>query len=212
MTDVTAQQNPQNSYVDEYVPPVQTSTNQASEAVSEPSATAQSSDVVETVPTSTQSATPAPTTDTPSSEALEDQNIFDLLGITEATEEEKELFLDELQQVIWEDFVENDVELLLTEDELKEFRAISENTSVSEDDRQGQMIDFLEKLIPDLEKIMLEKALDLKEDMTRQRITELQQHYKDTPERLDIVQQTLTLADQQQWRSVATTLNAMMTA
>ena len=164
------------------------------------------------LPPESQTASEAPTSNTDSSELLENQNIFELLGITEATEEEKELFLDELQQVIWEDFVENDVELLLTEDELKEFRVIAENTSLSEDDRQGQMIEFLENLIPDLDKIMLEKALDLKEEMTRQRIIELQQHYKDTPERLEIVQQALTLADQQQWRSVAATLNAMMTA
>jgi hypothetical protein len=211
MTDVTAQQNPQqSSYVDDYVPPVQTSADQVTEVVSEyapePSV---AEDAVSTAP---QASTAAPVSEAGNSESLEDQNIFDLLGISEATEEEKELFLDELQQVIWEDFVENDVELLLTEDELKEFRAISENSSLSEDDRQGQMIDFLEKLIPDLEKIMLEKALDLKEDMTRQRITELQNHYKDTPERLEVVQQALSLADQQKWRSVATTLNAMMTA
>ncbi|MBW7943922.1 hypothetical protein H3C70_00815 [Patescibacteria group bacterium] len=143
------------------------------------------------------------------SEALEDQNIFDLLGINKATDQEKELFLDELQQVIWEDFVENDVELLLTEDELKEFRKISENGEAKEDERQGQMIEFLEKLIPDLEKIMLEKALELKEELTRERITEYQDFYKNDAAKLETVNQALSLADQQQWRTAAEKLNSL---
>jgi len=143
------------------------------------------------------------------SESLEDQNIFDLLGISEADDTEKEQFLDELQQVIWEDFVDKDVELLLTEDELNEFKAISGHRSISEDDRQAEMIDYLEKLIPDLEKIMLEKALDLKEDMTRQRITEYLEHFQDNPASLEVMKQAQTFADAQQWRSVAKTLNAI---
>jgi len=142
-------------------------------------------------------------------ESLEDQNIFDLLGINEATEEEKELFLDELQQVIWEDFVENDVELLLTEEELKEFRMIAEKPDVKEDDRQSQMIEFLEKLIPDLEKIMLEKALDLKEELTRERMNEYKEFYKDDAEKLAAVTQALALADEQKWMSATQKLNSL---
>lgn len=153
-----------------------------------------------------QVAAPAATT---TSEALEDQNIFDLLGIAEASEDEKEVFLDELQQVIWEDFVENDVELLLTSEELTQFKAISSEPGVSEEDRQGKMIDFLEKLIPDLEKIMLEKALELKEELTRERITEYQDFYKADQAKLDKVTQALTMIDQDKWRSAAMALNSL---
>lgn len=150
----------------------------------------------------------APQASTPS-EALEDQNIFDLLGISEATDDEKEVFLDELQQVIWEDFVENDVSLLLTEEEYKQFTAIANDSSASEDDRQAKMIEFLEKLIPDLEKIMLEKALELKEELTRERITEYQDFYKADQAKLDKVNQALSLVDQNQWRAAAMTLNSL---
>jgi hypothetical protein len=143
------------------------------------------------------------------SEALEDQNIFDLLGISEASDDEKEVFLDELQQVIWEDFVENDVQLLLTEDEFQQFQSLSGDTSMSEDDRQAKMIEFLEKLIPDLEKIMLEKAIELKEELTRERITEYQDFYKADQAKLDKVNQALSLVDQNQWRTAALTLNSL---
>lgn len=143
------------------------------------------------------------------SEALEDQNIFDLLGISEASDEEKEVFLDELQQVIWEDFVENDVQLLLTDEEYTQFQAISNDTAMNEDDRQSKMIEFLEKLIPDLEKIMLEKALELKEELTRERVTEYQDFYKADQAKLDKVNHALSLLDQNQWRSAAMTLNSL---
>lgn len=185
MSDQTAQTN-QQSYVDQY---------------SSPSDSAQ-------VPASSAGST-QPVADGKASEALEDQNIFELLGINDASDSEKEVFLDELQQVIWEDFVENDVELLLTEDELKEFKFISTTSGLTEDERQGQMIDFLEKLIPDLEKIMLEKALELKEELTRERITDYQDFYKNDAAKLEEVTAALALADDQQWRSVAQKLNTL---
>jgi hypothetical protein len=209
MTDVTAQ--PQtNSYVDDYMPPTQNA--QADDTASDQQVLNPIADAIarDAAPVNADdnagSAGNAGSSDEVS-EALEDQNIFDLLGINEVDEQEKEIFLDELQQVIWEDFVENDVELLLTEDELKEFKAIAENAEASSDEKQSQMIDYLEKLIPDLEKIMLEKALDLKEDMTRQRITDLMQVFKDVPSTLEMVKKAQTQVDQQLWHSVIVTLN-----
>lgn len=156
--------------------------------------------------------TPPPTT-TPSeatpSQTLEDQNIFHLLGIEAAKDEEKEAFLDELQQVIWEDFLENDISLLITEEEMVEFKKIGESMTMTEEDKQVEMVEFLEKLIPDLEKIMLEKALELKEEMTRERIKEYLGVYQTKPEVLQKVQTAKTLADNQQWRAAADLLNSL---
>lgn len=196
MSDAAAQ--PHASYVDDYAA--------NSGAVPGPAATPPAA-----------APTAAPTVDTPTaaaaaatpSEALEDQNIFELLGIHQASEEEKEVFLDELQQVIWEDFVEKDVELLLTEDELKEFQGIANNNTLAEEDKQNQMIEYLEKIIPDLEKIMLEKAIELKEELTRERIDEYRQFYKDDQAKQDMIQSVQALADQGQWKSVAVKLNSL---
>jgi hypothetical protein len=232
MTDVTAQNTTPNSYVDDYAPPAQMpqAPMQPSDQPDAPvQPLQQHSDSQDQPPQQDmamtqgdQNMTPpavdsgSEVTATPSvnedSEALEDQNIFDLLGISEAAESEKELFLDELQQVIWEDFVENDVELLLTAEEVAEFKNLTDNPSLSEDERQAMMIDYLEKLIPDLEKIMLEKALDLKEDMTRQRIADMLQSLANSPEKLEQVKQAQQMADTQKWQSVARTLNAIPAA
>lgn len=222
MTDVTAQNPNPNSYVDDYAPPAQVPGQAMNGDVVNDQLPPTENVSAQGTPTQPDASSPAPALQNnedgadnlggQDSEALEDQNIFDLLGISEAADSEKELFLDELQQVIWEDFVENDVELLLTSEELAEFKGLTDDSALSEDERQVRMIDYLEKLIPDLEKIMLEKALDLKEDMTRQRIADMMQNLANAPEKLDQVRQAQNLADNQQWRSVALTLNAIPVA
>jgi hypothetical protein len=143
------------------------------------------------------------------SQALEDQNIFALLGLESASDDDKEAFLDELQQIIWEDFLENDVELLVTEEEMVEFKKISAKEGLSEEDKQSEMITFLEKLIPDLEKIMLEKALELKEEMFRERVTSMKETFADRADVQASVQKALDLIASQQWRAAADELNAI---
>lgn len=146
------------------------------------------------------------------SQSLEEQNIFHLLGVTDGSSDEKEDFLDELQQVIWEDFLENDLELLLTEEELMDFKKISGYSSSkgSDSQRQEKMIIFLEKLIPDLEEIMLEKALELKEDMVRERITGMKEFYANNPRALASLEKAVELIDNDQWREAAELLNGII--
>ena len=164
---------------------------------------------VSPAPPSTPTPTASASQPSSGSEALEDQNIFHLLGIMEAADKEKEEFLDELQQVIWEDFLENDVELLLTAEELSEFKKISGKVMSDEAQHQAEMVEYLEKLIPDLEKIMLEKALELKEEMTRERVKELKEIFAQDQDKLAKVTEAQKLMDNQQWRAAADVLNTL---
>lgn len=143
------------------------------------------------------------------SQALEDQNIFQLLGVTDGTEEERESFLDELQQVIWEDFLENDVELLVTEEEMVELKKLMANKTTSTADQQEQILAFLDKLIPDLEEIMLEKALELKADMMRERFSGMRDYYASKSDVLQKIDQAEALINDNQWRSAAELLNSI---
>lgn len=143
------------------------------------------------------------------SQSLEDQNIFYLLGVDDGTDEEKESFLDELQQVIWEDFLENDVQLLITEEENQGLKQIQAKADVSEADKQEEMVVYLEKLIPDLEEIMLEKALELKEDMVRERIAGMRDYYVDRPAELQRLNEVETLLKEDKWRDAAAVLNSL---
>lgn len=158
------------------------------------------------------SSTPSSASSSPSpiSQALEDQNIFFLLGVTEASETEREEFLDELQQVIWEDFLENDVELLVTEEEMTQLRQIMDKKELSALDQQEEIVIFLEKLIPDLEEIMLEKALELKADMVKERIGGMKEYYADQSEKMESLNRAESLIEDDQWREAAEVLNSVV--
>lgn len=170
---------PQKSYVDDYQPPQPSTQPQPSQPDSKPKP-----------------------------QGLETQDIFLLLGADQAADEaEKEAFLDELQQVIWEDFLENDVELLITNDEYAQLQVMIQQGQTPE--VQDEMAVYLEKLIPDLEEIMVEKALELKEELVHERVVGMREHYADKPEVLTKIKQAEQDMNQGQWRRAAQTLNAI---
>lgn len=140
-----------------------------------------------------------------SNQTLETQNIFDLLGVSDGKDEEKEAFLDELQEVIWEDFIENDTTLLLNQeqqDKLKEIQAKGKTPEVQE-----EMLVYLEKLLPDLEDMMMDKALELKEDMFLERISGMKEFYNDNQEALGKIGQAEELISQNKWADAGNLLN-----
>jgi hypothetical protein len=197
------QQNPVPpvSYVDDYQPPAANPVNQPAPSMPSP---------VPVPAAPMQVPTPMASAPTASvSQALEDQNIFFLLGVDDGSDEEKESFLDELQQVIWEDFLENDVQLLITEEEKQALQQIQAKTDLSEEDKQEEMVVYLEKLIPDLEEIMLEKALELKEDMVKERIAGMREYYADNLEQLKKVDEADALVRDDKWRDAAAVLNSL---
>lgn len=136
------------------------------------------------------------------SQLLLHQNIFDLLGIPQATDDEKTLFLDELQDVIWEDCVENDVGVLLTEDDFRQFQTISQ-------DRE-QMINFLEEKIVDFGKIMFAKALEFKQELTQERISEYLDFFNNQPDKLEQINNAQSLLRKHRWRDVWAVLNSLI--
>lgn len=203
--------NGDNHYVDAYTPPVNLSgatpaaTWAAPASVSVPSnppaIPLQHSSTVTSMPESSSQ-----------SETLEDQNIFFLLGVRDGTDQQKEAFLDELQQVIWEDFLEFDVKLLITSDEMIQLQELLNSQTEKDLEKQEKIVVFLEKLIPDLEDIMLEKALELKEEMVRERASGLRQYYAEKPEKLQRLGEAEQLMDAGKWYSAAHLMNSLLSA
>ncbi len=144
-------------------------------------------------------------------ERLEDQNIFTLLGVTSGTEEEKSQFLDELQQVIWEDFLENDVLLLILDSEHQKLQEIlggqKANLSI---DTQEKVIEYLEDLVPDLEAIMVDKAIRLKADLLRERIAGMKQLHDANAEALTEIAEAESLIRSERWATAAQVLNGIV--
>jgi len=212
--------NPLNtSYVDTYSPPQAAPTpvapaNEPSAApptyqVDDNQALALSAPVTPPAiePQASSSAEAAPTTLGATSQSLEDQNIFFLLGVEKISDQEKEDFLDELQQVIWEDFLENDVSLLVTENELTELKQIMAKSYETDLDKQEAIVVYLEKLIPDLEEVMLEKALDLKQEMFDERLISMREVFAQDQSQLETIEKAADMIRDEKWREAAEVLN-----
>ncbi len=142
-------------------------------------------------------------------ESIEEQNIFDLLGVSDATDQEKESFLDELQQALWDDFLAKDLALLVTESELAEIEKVKNDVSLAEEKRQAALIEKIEQFVPDIEEIMLEKALALKEDMLWERLVGIRESFKQNNQdqtKLDEAEQHFKAG---RWRSGTKLLNSL---
>lgn len=140
-------------------------------------------------------------------QSLEAQNIFDLLGVSDGKPEEKEAFLDELQDVIWEDFLGHDVDLLLTEEEMAKLNALKAKGNAPE--VQEEILVFLEKLIPDLEDMMMDKAIELKEDMVMERIAGMREFHSQNAAALEKITQAEKHISEGHWADASQLLNSI---
>lgn len=217
MNDQTAQDPQQvtNSYVDEYVPPKDGSSDNSSDPaitnVPVPEVSALEND--DSADVLSDEDFKGSSDSNISDEDIEAQNIFFMLGVEQGDDELKEKFLDQLQEVIWDDFLTNDVELLLTGEELVEFKTHKQKADTTQGDAQesakDEMVEYLEKLVPDLEDIMLEKALDLKADLFVERINGAKEFFAQNPEKLELVSKAEQLMFEDKWRSSAQALNSI---
>lgn len=141
------------------------------------------------------------------SEELKSQNIFEMLGLMNISDSEKNQFLDELETMIWDDFIFHDLELLLTSEEYAEARDILDNKDKKEDEKKEALIIYLEKLIPDLDEVLYEKALELKSEMMGERLAKMKEGVDETV--LAKVKEAESLISQNRWRSAASLLNQL---
>ena len=159
--------------------------------------------------TKTASDTTNQATPSHSSEKIDDQNIFFMLGIENSQETEKESFLDELQQVVWEDFLENDAKSLLSKDEFAQLQTMLAKNPKASFTEQADIVDYLEKLVPDLEERMVKKAMKLKEEMFAERLHDLRQQFAGDSTKLATIDEAEALMKQAQWYSAAKKLNQL---
>lgn len=144
---------------------------------------------------------------TDKTQALSSQNIFELLGVADGTPEQREDFLTRLQQAVWDDFINNDLELLLNEKEMESVKEILNNQDYDNTTRQQKILVYLTDLVPDLDQIMYEKALKLKRDLVMERIASLEQLAGDRSDKMAELAEMRRLIDEDRWRDVGEQLN-----
>lgn len=139
------------------------------------------------------------------SEELRAQNIFEMLGLANISDEEKNQFLDELESMIWDDFVVHDLELLLTSEEYVKAREILDSAS-DETKKKEDLIVYLEGIVPDLDEVLYEKALELKSEMMGERLSKMKEGADEAT--LAKVKQAESLISRNLWRQAANLLNS----
>ena len=88
--------------------------------------------------------------------------------------------------------------------EISDKQGITEEAS---EEIQDALVAYLETLIPDLEDIMLEKALDLKSDLFVERINGLREYYANDATVLEKINKSEKLMSEEKWFSSAEVLN-----
>lgn len=140
-------------------------------------------------------------------EELKAQNIFEMLGLLDISDEEKNQFLDELESMIWDDFVVHDLEILLSSEEYTGARQILDNATLAADKKKENLIIYLEKLVPDLDEVLYDKAIELKSEMMGERLNRLKEGADEA--KLAKVKEAEDLISQNLWKSATAILNAL---
>jgi len=122
-------------------------------------------------PTAEPSAEPTP--EPVNEEDLEKQNIFAMLGLKNLEESEKEAFLADLEQLIWDNFVEVELPLLLNSEQKAQADQILADQSKAENERREALLAYVEPFIPNLDEVMYKKALSLKKEMFEERVKKM---------------------------------------
>jgi hypothetical protein len=144
-----------------------------------------------------------------SGENIEEQNIFDLLGVSDASDDEKESFLDELQHALWDDFLDKDLALLVSEEEMAEIEKIQADASLADDKKQAALIKKIEEHVSDIEEIMMEKALELKEDMVFERVEGIRESFKQNGQDESRLDEVISHLKKGHWKTGSKILNSL---
>lgn len=130
-------------------------------------------------------------------EELAKADIFKLLGMVNITEAEKKKNLDEMEETIWEDFVETDLpEMLAGEQKAQYFDLLKTSPSAE------KIINFFGKNLPaNFEEKYLQKTLNFKAEIVKEQIETLMlaNEGKD-PQKIKLLEAAKEAADAGYWK------------
>jgi len=125
----------------------------------------------------------------PAAQQLATMDIFSLLGIENASDEEREMFLNQLQDASWEEVVEDELLAELTEEEVNSIEQTVNDENMSADDKRNALFSMLSDKVPNLEERLADSTNQLKFDLLGERVDGLREYYKDKPDQLSVLDQ-----------------------
>lgn len=109
--------------------------------------------------------------------ALSELNIFEILGVTDVSPEDKEALLGELQDAIWEQLVDSEIADTMTETDLVQFEAILNEENMNLDEKRSQLFAVLNDRIPNLDEKLAESTNRMKHELLESRIDGLSEYF-----------------------------------
>ncbi|MCD8484521.1 hypothetical protein LRY65_05560 [Candidatus Woesebacteria bacterium] len=134
-------------------------------------------------------------------------DVFTLLGITDASEEDREAFLNQLQDAIWEEVVEQELADSLTDDEIDTIDRVITDEALQADEKRNQLFSLLANKVPNLEEGLADATNQLKYDLLGERVDGLREFYAAKPDQLQVLDQVEEMVNAGNVNEAVATLN-----
>ncbi len=142
------------------------------------------------------------------SQAIQNMSIFDMLGV-QGTEEEKEAFLTQVQDVIWQDVVETDLAPLLSDAEIEAVEKMLNDEGKTDEEKRDYLFGLIIDKVPDAESVLLTRTMQLKSDLLSERLEGMKEYFQGKAEAQSKLAQAQTLIEQQKHEEAVAILNAL---
>lgn len=141
---------------------------------------------------------------------LEQVNIFDLLGVSDASQEDQTAMLAEFQDAIWMEIVESDeYAKKIGDDDLDAFEKIIDNTALDIEQKRNEMFNFLASRIDNLEIVLREKTNILKLELLAARVQGMSEFFANQPDKQAQVEQAGALIEAGDYSTAIQQLNVL---
>lgn len=139
---------------------------------------------------------------------FEQVDIFTVLGVAQ-DDPDREAFLQQMEEAIWEEIVENELSDKMSDADLDQIEAIlnEEDTTMSE--KRDKLFGMLVGKIPQFEVVVREYTMSAKRDLLFERLEGLKEFYAQDAAKLEQVNKADALFGEGQFTACVIALNAI---
>ncbi len=142
---------------------------------------------------------------------FEQLDIFTVLGVAQ-DDPDREAFLQQMEEAIWEEIVENELADKMGEAELAQLETILNDEATSVDDKREQLFGMLVGKVPNFEIVVREYTMAAKRDLLLERLEGTKEFYGTTQpnaDKLSQVERAGQLYEAGEFSACAAALNAI---
>jgi hypothetical protein len=142
---------------------------------------------------------------------FEQLDIFTVLGVAQ-DDPDREAFLQQMEEAIWEEIVENELSDKLGETELAQIETILNDEAASAEEKRDHLFGMLVDKVPNFEKVVRDYTMAAKRDLLSERLEGTKEYYSQTSpnaDKLSQVERAAQLFEAAEFSACAQALNAI---